>query len=258
MMIRTLSDLTLDRFTLDKMTLDKKTLDMPPFAAGHNHDAYTKLMLHFNKDFADDSQLPKTVTAYGHAQISTAQNKFGGASAYFDGNGDDYLSVPNSADFNLSTGDFTFDFWVYPTVYPTNTKNFFVLSARAGVSNPSLTCKLTSLGKIAMGASSGTGLGTSIFSLTGVTNVPLNTWSHIAVIRNGQYFKCFINGVEDTALAYTSTAALKDSVEPFVIGAQLAADAEYYYKGYIDEFRFSKGIARWTSNFTPPTSEYTT
>ncbi len=27
-----------------------------------------------------------------------------------------------------------------------------------------------------------------------------------------------------------------------------------YYNGHIDEFRFTKGVARWTSNFTPPTS----
>jgi len=52
-----------------------------------------------------------TVTAYGNAQIDTAQSKFGGASGLFDGAGD-YLSTPDSEDWNFGSGDFTIDFWV--------------------------------------------------------------------------------------------------------------------------------------------------
>ncbi len=62
--------------------------------------------------FMDSGNNGKTVTAYGNAQVSTAQSKFGGASAYFDGNGD-YLSTPDSDDFYLGNNDFTLEAWVY-------------------------------------------------------------------------------------------------------------------------------------------------
>src|SRR3990167_7740340 len=73
----------------------------------------TSLMLHM--DGADASttftdETGKTVTANGNAQIDTAQSKFGGAAALFDGAGD-YLTVSGSADWDLGTGDFTIDFW---------------------------------------------------------------------------------------------------------------------------------------------------
>jgi hypothetical protein len=64
--------------------------------------------------FTDSSLTPKTVFANGDAKISTAQSKFGGSSAYLDGNGD-HLSIPNSSDFEFGSGDFTIEFWAYVT-----------------------------------------------------------------------------------------------------------------------------------------------
>jgi len=64
--------------------------------------------------FTDSSPSPKTVTAHGNAQISTAQSKSGGSSAYFDGSGD-FLTVPADADLQFGSGDFTVEAWVYPT-----------------------------------------------------------------------------------------------------------------------------------------------
>jgi hypothetical protein len=60
--------------------------------------------------FIDNSPTPKTVVANGNIQISTAQSKFGGASAYFDGSGD-FLQIANNQDFNMGSGDFTIEFW---------------------------------------------------------------------------------------------------------------------------------------------------
>jgi hypothetical protein len=73
--------------------------------------ASVSLLLHMDGTngstvFTDLSPVPKVVTRFGDAQISTAQSKFGGSSAYFDGTGD-YLTVASSADFGFGTGDFT-------------------------------------------------------------------------------------------------------------------------------------------------------
>jgi len=65
--------------------------------------------------FTDNSPSPKTVTANGNASVSTAQSKFGGASAVFDGTGD-YLSLDGSSGFAFGTGDFTIEFWLSPSV----------------------------------------------------------------------------------------------------------------------------------------------
>jgi hypothetical protein len=83
--------------------------------AGGN-DVNTQLLLHANgannsTTFLDSSSTKKTVTAFGNAKISTAQSKFGGSSASFDGT-NSYLSLPDSSDFNLNTEDFTFDYWM--------------------------------------------------------------------------------------------------------------------------------------------------
>ena len=72
-------------------------------------------MLHLNgpnggRTFTDSEEIPKTVTGYGNAQISTAYSEFGGASLELDGSS--YLSAPPSTDWNFS-GDFTIDFWWY-------------------------------------------------------------------------------------------------------------------------------------------------
>ncbi|MGC9967039.1 MAG: PKD domain-containing protein, partial [Syntrophobacteraceae bacterium] len=82
-------------------------------------DQYTKLMLHFDgpngsKTFTDSENTAKTVTGHGNAQISTAYSEFGGASLKLDASSGSYLSVPASPDWNFS-GDFTIDFWWYPT-----------------------------------------------------------------------------------------------------------------------------------------------
>ncbi len=80
------------------------------------NSANTVLLLHADGSngstvFVDSGSNGKTVTAYGNAQISTAQSKFGGASAYFDGNGD-YLSVPSSDDWSFGTEAFTMEAWI--------------------------------------------------------------------------------------------------------------------------------------------------
>lgn len=79
-------------------------------------DTYTKLLLHCDgtdgsTTFSDNGVTGHTVTANGNAQIDTAQSKFGNASGLFDGTGD-YLTIPDHADWNFGTGNFTIDAWI--------------------------------------------------------------------------------------------------------------------------------------------------
>ena len=63
--------------------------------------------------FTDSGPNALTITAVGNTQISTTQSKYGGASGYFDGTGD-YLSISPNTAIDLSSGDFTIEFWIRP------------------------------------------------------------------------------------------------------------------------------------------------
>ena len=103
-------------------------------------DVNTLLLLHCNgadtsTTFIDSSRSHKTVTPNGNSQIDTAQSKFGGASSLFDGTGD-YLSVPDSEDWNFGTGSFTFDFWVRFNAAPTAEAHLCIQGDPAGLGVP--------------------------------------------------------------------------------------------------------------------------
>jgi hypothetical protein len=79
-----------------------------------------------------------------------------------------------------------------------------------------------------------------------------NTWYHIAVTRSGNTFRTFVNGVVEKT--YTSSAAVfSDATIPYNIGRTAYLSGTFYYNGYIDDLRVTKGYARYTTTFTPPT-----
>ena len=211
------------------------------------YDGYTKLLLHADgannsTNFPDKSLYTKVITANGDAKISTTQSKFGGASAYFDGTGD-YLSVPDSDDFDFGSGNFTIDWWQYKTssttagvfsrVVNSSSQAYTVLNTSVYMSSDNSNWDIAN-GKT-LGADS------------------LNVWEHFAIVRSGNNFYTFKNGVKQDT--WTSALALYNNSATFAIGRYWNA-AGYDFPGYIDEFRVSKGIARWTSNFTAPSAAY--
>ena len=202
------------------------------------------LLLHGNgtngsTTFTDNSPTPKTVTAVGNAQISTAQSKFGGSSIAFDGTGDSILCTVNSA-FDFDTANLTIETFVYPASI-TGARNLW--SQRSSTSN-GISFRLSS-GKLNFFY---TNTGTGDFS--GATTLTLNSWSHVALTREGNVFKVWLNGVLD-GTSGTITASVTSNVAPRIgAGAQ---DNLESLSGYIDDLRITKGVARYTANFTPPT-----
>jgi hypothetical protein len=213
----------------------------------------TKLLLHMDgtngsTTFTDSSVSTHAVTANGNVQISTAQSKFGGTSAYFDGNGD-YLTIPDSVDWDFGSGDFTIDFWVnynnkethpYLIEYGDNNGNRFVFSYYDA--GPTYSFYVFSGSSAVIGYQ---------YSVSSVTN---GQWYHIALVRSGNNFELFENGVSKGS--FTDVDAVPEYSSPtFALGTRYT-NSSTYLNGYIDEFRISKGIARWTSNYTPPTAPY--
>jgi hypothetical protein len=211
------------------------------------------LLLHMNgantsPAFTDNSPLPKAVTALGNAQISTTQSKFGGASGLFDGTGD-YCQTPNNAAFQFGSGDFTIEYWVYPTsltgikqhINPDNGSN---TSYAILTSGSALLYYLSSVGGSSWNVASGVSIGTAT----------LNTWQHIALVRNGNVFTPYLNGIAGTTT--TSSATLFNFTSKLTIGSDGPVTPLTPFQGYMDEVRITKGVARYTANFTPSTAAF--
>src|SRR3990167_11367752 len=223
-------------------------------------DEYTVLLLHCDgadasTTFSDSSPSNKTVTANGNAQIDTAQSKFGGASGLFDGTGD-YLTVPDSADWNFAGGDFTIDFqarWADQsgtTVLCASWDDF------ASAADKGWRFRLTAADALSFDYT--TNGSTEVSASFGTWSPSINTWYHIALIRSGTDLKCFIDGVQQGSTYNISTDSIFNAAELLFVGAvnNSSTGATGFHNGWFDEFRISKGIARWTANFTPPADAY--
>ena len=217
-------------------------------------DTNTKLLLHCNgvnesTTFTDETG--KTVTAYGNALISTYTKKFGTASGLFDGV-EDYLSVPDSADWYFGTGDFTIDLWARFEALPgSGDEMWFVnqLQANYGywifyVENVSGTYYLKfAFRKITTPS--------YIVTISNTITLTTNIWTHLAIVRNGNNFLMFKDGTQ-IGTTQTDSNAIIDTTESLIIGGVNGV----FFHGFLDEIRISKSVARWTANFTPPAVEY--
>lgn len=191
--------------------------------------------------FTDRSPVPKTVTPFGNANISSAQSRFGGSSIYFDGSGD-YLRTASHSDFNFSSGDFTIELWVFAIILASQP---YIVQFYGGVTSQRFAIQILSSGVPSLYVESG-GSGGSYASSVGIS---AGTYSHIALCKSGATTRLFVDGV----LGYTGTPSQAyPNVSCLVeFGAAVAASVAYL-NGYLNDIRITKGVARYTSAFTPP------
>ena len=185
----------------------------------------------------DNSPTPKTVT--GAAQISTAQSKFGSSSILFNST---YITIGTASQYDFGTANLTIEMFIYPTATGVDSNLYSQRSATTnGISFRYASGKLQFFFDNA-----GAGL------TTGATTLAINTWHHAALTREGTNFKLWANGVLD-ATSPTVTQTVTSNTGP-ELGRRIAS-GEYYY-GYMDEVRITKGVARYTANFTPPAAPF--
>ncbi len=224
------------------------------------NDTYTKILLHFDgtdasTDIPDSNVggLPHTWTVSGSAQLDTAAFKFGTASLLLDGT-TDYVSTPASADFALGSGAFTIDFWFNCDAAGGTVQR---LCGQAD-SGPTITTQTFNIRRLATNVIAATATVSSTpFLVTGTTTFTnaVNTgWHHCAFVRTGNILKLFIDGVQEGG-DLAITGSVNTSVNNVSVGA-LGENTATTWTGWIDEFRLSVGIARWTTDFIPPTSAY--
>ena len=186
----------------------------------------------------DSSSNSLAITNSG-VTISTTTKKYGTGSLYF--NGSSYINITDNAKVELDTKLFTIECWVC-TQMTTN----IVLFSKWGPSSGYLMVLTATDFVLYLGSYTPISITHSGF--------PSNTWFHIALSRDSSsYVNLFINGVLQGRGSYANTNA--GNTKPLTLGCN---NDGYGSKmtGYIDDFRFTKGVCRYTSNFTPPSSQF--
>ena len=187
----------------------------------------------------DKSQTINDITLNGHTQSSTTVTKYGSSSMYFDGTGD-YIS--GTLDTAIGTDDFTIEMWVYVEAASGTNPRIFTIGGYGSSSGISLLW-LGSGFRADLPASSNGSLGTS-------TGASYQEWYHIAITRESGTAYFFVDGTEITNAAKTTNI----STTEFNIGADFIGLSGYDINAYIEDLRITKGLARYTANFTPPTA----
>lgn len=187
--------------------------------------------------FTDHSPSPKTVTAYGNAHVETDQSKFGGASAYFDGTNDGLML----ADLALGTDAFTIEMWV-------KTSSSVQYAQLIG-NEPGFTLLVNHASSTSGNFALYVPGGLLLTSVSGDWND--GAWHHIALVRLVNTFTLYTDGNANGTGTYTGSLS----------GSNLWLGRNNVYTprnlvGYLDDIRITKGVARYTANFTPPTEAF--
>ena len=204
---------------------------------------------------SDESDNSHTITFAGTAQLDTAQNKFGTASLLLDGDSD-YIQVADHDSFDFDAENFTVECWIRFAALGNNT----IFSHWANGTSSSMSYYLTYF--------NGSGILRLGHYLSGNADTSYSwspstgTWYHIALERSGTTLKVYIDGTSVISVS-ASTTALQASEDPFRVGVFNDASTgspslDWYFNGHIDDLRITKGLARYGTNFTPPTSAHET
>lgn len=212
--------------------------------------ANTQLLLSMTNAGIIDNAMINNLETVGNAQISATQSKFGGTSIYLDGTGD-WLVAPNRANLNFAFVDFTVEAWVYTSstsqqcvigsIQNTNGAGSWMWTLNYNSNKLRFFCRYNA--------------GTVLDYQANAGSFPTNTWTHIAVTRNGANLRMFIDGTQvGTTNTTLSTLTIDNASANYRVGS--TTDNALAFNGYINDLRVTKGYARYTANFTPPTTAF--
>ena len=197
------------------------------------------LLLNFNNGGIIDQSCKNNISVFGNVVTQSLSSKFGAGSLVFDGNGD-YLTAPQSDNLNLLSCDFTVEAWVY--------SNTIATGLSYAISRSALTITTGNDAQYLIFRDAAT-LKVKPYQGTTDTTINLgtitaNTWYHIALVRSGNTFYGYLNGVRN-ATALTITGALNNNSA--WNGVIIGGASTNSWNGLIEDVRITKGIARYTA-----------
>ncbi len=228
----------------------QRTGNFTPPTTPFTSDANTILLLDYQNAGITDATAKTVLETVGDAKISTAVSKFGGSSMFFDGTGD-YLIAPYSQISDFGTGDFTVEFWMNASAAGTYV---------AVVGTQSIPGNSTAgMWRVSNRFNSANGLyfnyttGSSFIDVTfSTTNYNDGTWRHIAVSRASGSLRAFVDGAQ----VGSTTSVTQNLTSGQRVNVGWNSQDGQFYTGYIDDLRITRGFARYTANFTPPTAAF--
>tara|TARA_B100000497_G_scaffold93894_1_gene105135 strand:- start:99 stop:623 length:525 start_codon:yes stop_codon:yes gene_type:complete len=169
---------------------------------------------------------------------------------YFDGNGD-YINVNPNGISNFGTNDFTIELWAYAISF--GGYMYLIETRNSGSTLNTWTLSFNYMGSYnnnILQFASNNGSTADLF-LSSNTAFSTGQWIHVAVTRSGTTMKMFLDGTE---VASNNSAGFNFALDqnPIHIGSRFSI--EQYFNGYMSDVRITKGLARYTANFTPPTA----
>ena len=193
----------------------------------------------------------ETVISGGNVEISTAESKYGGSSIYFSGANKQYLLfLNNSLTF---PSDFTIEAWVNLTQYNSGTINYKHVILVLASNNSNVLAAFNIGGEsnvLQFGQFGGV-------TVKGSTTVSLNTWHHVAVSRKGSTVNLFLDGVLDGSDSIgTAFNTISQGHTGWGDALDSGDESARRFRGYIDSFRVTSGVARYDTNFDPETDTY--
>ena len=226
---------------------------------GTTPDIYNKLLLHLDNNVTDEAG--KTITN-SSVTFSDTVKKLGTHSAYFSGSASSYLSTPFVDDFKFGTGDFTIDFWIKRDASQLGNHNTPICQCSTGGTEYFM-MRFQPANTFLWNFYCSPGMPGNIYAITTTSVISDTNWHHIACVRYGNTITMYLDGVAD---ATTMNAAGQTLGSPDSSPLYLGVYGDYKdtwpaasFKGYLDEIRISKGIARWMADFDDalPTEPYT-
>jgi hypothetical protein len=208
----------------------------------------TSLLLSTTNAGILDNAMMNNLETVGNAQISTSVKKYGTGSLAFDGSGD-YLvpNYPTSDIYSFGTGAYTVEFWIY---FNSTATTYLIYDTRpSGVNGNYPTIYFDSSAGFINFYFNGA------IRISGNVATASGAWHHVALCRSGSSTKLFINGTQSGS-TYTDSNNYLGSVNRPVIGGDGNALGSNGLNGYIDDLRITKGVARYTATFTPPTAAF--
>jgi hypothetical protein len=197
----------------------------------------TSLLTNFTNGAIFDNAMMNDLETVGNAQISTSVKKYGTGSMSFDGTGD-YLIHASGQNVTFGTGNFTIEGWFYWNSLASE-------SAIMWGNGVGWTFYIYPANKLQWGTTTPQ---TPANLLTGSTTLATGQWYHIAVTRASNTVTLWVNGVSDGTVTDSSNYSASGRL---AVGI---SHSNEYFNGYMDDVRITKGYARYTTTFTPPTS----
>jgi hypothetical protein len=205
-----------------------------------------------NNTFLDASTNNLTITRNGNTTQGSFSPYGSNWSNFFDGTGD-YLTVPDNSAWAFGSGNFTLEAWVYRTVNGA-TQMIVIQSDNASAAGSAWSFYILSTNKLRAYVY----YGSSFIELTSSSDVPANTWTHVALVRTSGTISQYINGSRDGTSSSLSTNSLNDVAQTVGIAATNAGNDRF--TGYLSNLRIIKGAGPYdatASTITIPTAPLT-